>query len=283
MKKEVRTVCCDEELKIEAYHFQGIVKPFPNHFHEYYVIGFVEAGQRWLSCRNREYVIGKNDIVLFHPGDNHACAQNDGGTFDYRGFHISREMMLELTEEVTGKRQLPGFSRQVIQDEELAGCLKDLHGMVMEGAGELQKEETLLLMCSLLLERYGQPFENSIPECRAEIERACTFLQEHFAGRIYLEQICRCAGLSKSTLLRAFTKEKGVTPYRYLENIRVGEAKKLLEQGASPLEAAMETGFSDQSHFTNYFSAFIGLSPGAYRNMFQNGRCLEEPSEKGQK
>lgn len=45
----------------------------------------------------------------------------------------------------------------------------------------------------------------------------------------------------------------------------------------------METGFSDQSHFTNYFSAFIGLAPGAYRNMFQNDRCLEKPSEKGQK
>ena len=35
MKKEIRTVVYDEELRIEAYRFEGIVQPFPNHFHEY--------------------------------------------------------------------------------------------------------------------------------------------------------------------------------------------------------------------------------------------------------
>ena len=44
MRKETRTVVYDDELQIEAYRFEGIVQPFPNHFHEYYVIGFVENG-----------------------------------------------------------------------------------------------------------------------------------------------------------------------------------------------------------------------------------------------
>lgn len=39
----------------------------------------------------------------------------------------------------------------------------------------------------------------------------------------------------------------------------------------------MRTGFSDQSHFTNYFSRFIGLSPGAYRDIF-----LKREDEKGE-
>lgn len=83
--------------------------------------------------------------------------------------------------------------------------------------------------------------------------------------------ICCHAGLSKSTLLRAFTKSKGVTPYCYLENIRIGAAKKLLEQGVAPIEADLQTGFSDQSHFTNYFNRFIGLAPGVYREIFLKG------------
>ena len=49
MRKEMRTVVYDDELRIEAYRFEGIVQPFPNHFHEHYVIGFVEDGQRVLS------------------------------------------------------------------------------------------------------------------------------------------------------------------------------------------------------------------------------------------
>ncbi len=100
------------------------------------------------------------------------------------------------------------------------------------------------------------------------IEKACEYMGEHFTERIYLDQICRHAGLSKSTLLRAFTKEKGVTPYRYLETIRINEAKKLLSEGIPPVEAGVRTGFSDQSHFTNYFNQFIGLAPGAYREIF---------------
>lgn len=268
MKKETRTVVYDDELRIEAYRFEGIVQPFPNHFHEYYVIGFIEDGHRVLSCRNQEYALKKGNILLFNPEDNHACVQSDDGTLDYRGFNITKEVMLDLAEEVTGKRELPGFSKTMIFDEEVTCYLHPLHELVMKGSCEFGKEENLLLLISLLIQRYGQPFESCIPECREEIEKACDFMEQHFADRIYLDQICRYAGLSKSTLLRAFTKSKGVTPYSYLENIRIGKAKKLLEQGVPPIEAAMQTGFSDQSHFTNYFNRFIGLAPGLYRDIF---------------
>lgn len=223
MKKETRTVVFDDELRLEAYRFEGIVQPFPSHFHEHYVIGFVEKGERVLSCRDREYSIEEGSILLFNPGDSHACVQSDGGTFDYRGFNISKEIMLDLAEEVTGKRELPGFSENVIYDDEAACHLRPLHEMVMKGTGEFGKEETLLFLLSYLIQNYGQPFESCIPECRQEIEKACEYMGEHFTERIYLDQICRHAGLSKSTLLRAFTKEKGVTPYRYLETIRIAK------------------------------------------------------------
>ena len=268
MKRETRTVVYDDELRMEAYRFEGIVQPFPNHFHEHYVIGFVEKGQRVLSCKNKEYSIEKGNIILFNPGDNHACVQSDGGTFDYRGFNISKSTMLDLAEEVTGQRELPGFSKNVIYDEEITCYLRPLHEMVMNGISDFGKEESLLLLISALIQNYGQPFESCVPECRQEIEKACMFMEQHFTERIYLDQICRQAGLSKSTLLRAFTKSKGITPYRYLETIRINEAKKLLSKGVSPLDAAIRTGFSDQSHFTNYFTSFIGLAPGVYREIF---------------
>jgi AraC-like DNA-binding protein len=270
MKKETRTVVYDDELRIEAYRFEGIVQPFPNHFHEYYVIGFVENGERHLSCKNKEYVIQKGNVVLFNPGDNHACVQSDDGTLDYRGLNLSKEVMLDLAEEITGKRELPGFSKTVILDEEVTCYLRPLHELVMNGSSEFGKEENLLLLLSLLIQRYGQPFEDCVPTCREEIEQACQFMQQHFSEHISLDQLCRCANLSKSTLLRAFTKSKGVTPYSYLENVRIGEAKKLLEQGVSPMEAALQTGFSDQSHFTGFFSRFIGLTPGVYREIFSD-------------
>lgn len=280
MKKEIRTLVYDEELQLEAYRFEGIAKSFPNHFHEHYVIGFVEKGQRTLSCRNKDYSIECGNVVLFNPGDNHACVQSDDGTFDYRGFNISKSVMLDLAEEVTGRRKLPGFSKNVLYDDEVTCYLRPLHEMVMSGTSDFGKEENLLLLVSALIQKYGQPFENCVPECPQEIERASEFIQQHFSERIYLDQICRDSGLSKSTLLRAFTKSKGITPYRYLETIRINKAKQLLEKGILPIDAAIQTGFSDQSHFTNYFSSFIGLAPGVYREIFseknKEGKSYEE-------
>lgn len=90
--------------------------------------------------------------------------------------------MLDLAEEVTDKRKLTGFSENVIFDEEITFYLRPLHEMVMNGVCDLGKEESLLLLISTLIQKYGQPFECCIPECREEIEKACKFIEQHFAG-----------------------------------------------------------------------------------------------------
>lgn len=272
LKKEIRTVCYDEELKLEAYHFEGIVQPFPNHFHDYYVIGFIENGMRCLSCKNQKYEIRKGNILLFNPNDNHSCIQRDESFFDYRGLNIKKEIMMNFTEEITGKKYLHVFSENVIFNEELNSCLRSLHQMIMNGSKEFEKEELLLFLISALVGQYGQPFEKTIPGCAKEIEKTCLFMEQHYAEHISLSGLAEYSGLSKSTLLRSFIKSKGITPYRYLQAIRINKAKELLEKDISPLETAMLAGFSDQSHFSKFFNMFIGLSPATYRNIFRENR-----------
>ncbi len=276
MEKETRAAVYDSELHLEAYRLRGIEQPFPNHFHDYYVLGLVEAGQRLLVCRGRTYTLKPGDLLLLNPGDSHACAQSDGGTLDYRGLNLSKEVMQALAQEITGRAALPGFSQNVLTDPEAACYLRTLHRLVMQRSQEFGREESLLLLLSRLLQQCSQPFERCLADCPDEIERACAFMQQHYVRRISLDQLCRCSHLSKSTLLRAFTRSKGITPYSYLQNIRIGQAKKLLEQGVPPVEAALRTGFSDQSHFAHYFHRFIGLSPGAYRDIFLNQPTMEE-------
>lgn len=274
VKKEVRTICRDEDLSLEAYRFEGIVQPFPNHFHDYYVVGFVESGSRRLSCKNTEYVVGRGDILLFNPYDNHGCIQADGGAFDYRGLNIPSPVMQALFGEITGSCTLFGFSQNVVMDDELRGYLQALHQMLMSGGEKFEKEEALLLLMSMLIEHYGQPFSRCTPECRDEIEDVCSVIEEHYAEHISLDQLCRYSSLSKSTLLRAFAKYKGVTPYRYLQSVRISKAKGLLEDGMNPVETALQTGFTDHSHFTNFFRMYIGLSPAVYRRIFRESQGL---------
>ena len=284
MDQKIRAAHYDRELQLEAHRFRGITQPFPNHFHDYYVIGFVESGRRQLCCRNKEYDIVSGDILLFQPGDNHSCTQTSG-TLDYCSLNISQDTMEKLAKKATGMKFFPVFTDNVFRDRELLAWLKPLHQMIMDGFREFQKEEYLLFFIMQLIEKYGHQSTLQTIKYREEIEKACSFILSHYAEPLSLGCICDHVGLSKSTLLRSFTKYKGITPYRFLETVRIGEAKKLLEQGVSPAETALRTGFTDQSHLTNRFRSQIGLTPGMYRSVFtgspaESSDSSNEPEEK---
>ncbi len=270
MKKETRTVFYDEDLQIEAYRFEGITQPFPVHFHDYYVIGFIERGGRHLTCGSADYAVGTGDILLLNPRDKHACTQADGGTLDYRAFNIKSDVMERLAKEITGRTFAPKFSKNVMHDAELFSALRALHEMLMRESTEFEKDELLLCAVEQLIQEHGEPFDHALAEHDDEIEKACAYMRLHFAERISLGTLCEVSALSRATLVRSFAKAKGISPYRYLENIRLGAAKKCLEQGASPVDAAFSTGFSDQAHFANFFKDYIGLTPKQYRDIFKS-------------
>lgn len=263
MKKETRSAVRGGAPGLEACRFEGLTRTFPSHCHGYYVVGLVEAGRRVMTCGGRQYLLSPGSAVLFAPGDSHGCISADGEPFSYRSLHLSRELVLNWSEALSGRREPPRLLSGALSDKDLAGRIRSLHEAVMSGSPGTGELNCLL---SALIPRYGRLREPSPPRYGPELARACAFLEENYCRRVTLDQLCRCAGLSKSTLLRAFTRWKGITPYRYLEALRVNAAGELLRQGVSPLEAALRTGFSDQSHFTNYFTRFIGLAPGAYRS-----------------
>jgi len=271
MGLEERTVCFDKDLEIEAYRFKGIMQKFPNHFHEYYVIGFIESGRRHLSCKNQEYTIGTGDLVLFNPMDNHTCEQIDDNTLDYRCINIKPEIMKKAVLEVTGKEYLPQFSQPVGFHREQVSLLCELHKAVMDGQTDFKKEETFFFLIEQLIEEYTQPYlQVKSMEVNEGIQAVCKYIDEHYPDRITLDDLSCLAKMNKFSLLRSFTKVRGITPYRYLETVRINEAKKLLEIGAEPIDVAIQTGFVDQSHFSNYFKEFIGLTPKQYKNIFTN-------------
>ena len=268
MKQEQRTVCFDEVLGIEAYRFIGVMQKFPNHFHKYYVFGFIEDGNRYLSCKNKEYTIGSGDLILFNPMENHTCAQLDDRALDYRCLNVTPEVMQKTVFEITGRSFLPEFTTTVAYQSDQVFPLKELHQTLMEGQEGFQKEESFYLLIEQLLGNYTEKQSLAPVAISIQVQIACGYMDEKFSESISLDDLARISGLNKYTLLRSFIRQRGITPYQYLETIRVGYAKKLLEQGVPPIEAAGQSGFADQSHFTRYFKNFIGLTPKQYQNIF---------------
>ena len=94
---------------------------------------------------------------------------------------------------------------------------------------------------------------------------ARTFVDARYADRLALEDMAAVAGTSRYALVRAFKRELGITPGRYLTAVRVMHAKSLLEQGCTPVEAAGLAGFADQAHLGRVFRNVTGLTPARYR------------------
>ncbi|NEQ55828.1 MAG: helix-turn-helix transcriptional regulator, partial [Leptolyngbya sp. SIO3F4] len=53
-------------------------------------------------------------------------------------------------------------------------------------------------------------------------------------------------------------------PHAYLNHVRVHQAKRLLASGHSITDAALSTGFADQSHLHRHFKKMVGVTPGQY-------------------
>lgn len=281
MKKESRTVIFDNELNIEAYSFKGVMQKFPNHFHKHFVIGFIEKGERKLSCLNKEYIVGSGDITIFNPYDVHTCEQINELPLDYRCLNVSEEIMGKNIINIIEIKEKINFSPTVITNLYLSSLIKELHSLITKKSREFRKEEIFILILEYLVKYHSIPFENNYSVKQSEnIKRVCEFLEKNFDKNISLDTLTSLTDFSKYHLLRSFTKETGITPYGYLETVRIEKAKNFLEKGVSPAETAFLTGFSDQSHFSNFFKKFIGLTPKQYQNIFINkNKSLEETNE----
>ena len=121
MKHGKRQIYFDRELETEVYWFHGIMQKFPNHFHEYYVIGFVENGQRRLYCKNKDYIINPGDMVVLNPFDSHTCLQVNDEALDWRCINIKKEIMEKAVKELCNEEYLPYFLLLAFSEAWLSG------------------------------------------------------------------------------------------------------------------------------------------------------------------
>lgn len=91
------------------------------------------------------------------------------------------------------------------------------------------------------------------------------FVTANYDKEIAVSDLAESASLSASQLHREFSRLFGITPNRYLREVRVGVARHLLESSEiSMAQIARNCGFYDQSHFSRQFKSSTGLSPRQY-------------------
>ena len=100
---------------------------------------------------------------------------------------------------------------------------------------------------------------------KIKMGKVILYIEEHLSEELSLTTLAEEIELSKYQLIRGFQKEKGTTPWKFLIKKRIEHVKELLENGAAPCQAAVESGFYDQSHMNKTFREATGQTPKEYQ------------------
>jgi transcriptional regulator GlxA family with amidase domain len=136
--------------------------------------------------------------------------------------------------------------------------------------------EALRIAKVYLLKWHGEgqlPYASLVrrqPHADGVVRRAEAWLAEHFREPHVVAAVVAASGIPERSLKRRFKAATGNTLIDHVQNLRIEEAKRLLESGdLAGDEIAAEVGYENPAFFRRLFKRGTGLTPGAYRRMFK--------------
>lgn len=128
-----------------------------------------------------------------------------------------------------------------------------------------------LQVIPILLENYAKSnSDTNTPVIPARLSEALDYLQNNFRNPISINELARRHGMNVSGFIRHFKEATGRSPLSYLLNLRLEEARQLLQEDTlSITEIAFQVGFEDSNYFSRIFRRKNGLSPREFRRRLQ--------------
>jgi AraC-like DNA-binding protein len=253
------------EVRRSSYNEEA----FRTHVHDAFSIGFIEQGRTTFDLEGTAHIATTGRIVFIGPHLAHACNPDPDSNMAYTMFYIDPAWLLAVARELFGPdARPPRFPDPVVDDPRLVERLRGLQQAIADEADRLERESLLIQGLAEAITRHGEP--GPAQEVRSggrdAVKAVRAYLTDHLTEKVSLDELAEAAGLSRYHLLRVFQAATGLPPHAYQNQLRVDLGKRLLAQGMPVSQAALETGFTDQSHFTRVFRQYTGATPGQYRD-----------------
>lgn len=247
--------------EVETLTARYVTHRFLPHTHEALVLGVIEGGAEGFRFRGGQVVAPAGSVVVVPPGEVHTGEAAAPQGWAYRVLYLGPDWLAGA-----GVAPGVGFREASVEDPDLAAHVRLAHAaLTRPGASPLARETLLRAALARLVARHAdaRPRQDMLPVPRA-VGEARAFLDAHPEAAVTLTGLAARVGLSPAHLARSFSVVLGVPPHTYQMTARVRLARRLLDGGASPAEAALTAGFADQAHLTRVFKRVVGVPPGAY-------------------
>lgn len=247
-------------------HIQHDARRFAPHFFSTYAVGVCESGTCSVMTPRGSWTASPGSILAFSPNELHWAQVTSDDAYAYRVAYLSADCMHDWG--------LDAFSRDtsmtpslipVTEASSLALRFLRAHRDVSRDPGSALAVSHLVASTRELLRSAAGPAQRTrSTRDLTLVEVAKTFLTAHIGRRVGLDAVADACGVTAFHLIRVFRRVTGLSPYAYLIVLRVNEARRLLDAGASVSDAVYSCCFSDQSHLTRIFKRTLGMPPGLY-------------------
>lgn len=241
----------------EVLHAHFPDHAYPSHTHDTWTLLVVDDGTVAFDLDRHHHGTVRRQVTLLPPHVAH-----DGRAATDRGF---RKRVVYLEEQVLGLDRVgaavdhPGWA-----DPDLAAAVDGLHGALVHPGDAFEVESRLALVAERLRGHLaGGPVAGTRTD-RPVARTVRELLDARVVVGVTLAEAAAAAYSSPTHVVRAFTREFGLPPHRYLTGRRLDLARRLLLAGERPADVAVAVGFHDQAHLTRHFRRLLGVAPGAF-------------------
>lgn len=253
------------------------------HWHEEIEIVYITDGSLWAHVNGTRHFLQAGQGILVNTGVLHSYAESEGKntTAVYLLFFPSLAGGCEGS--VYWTKYIHPFTGALALTCVPLTELGSWHGEILQRAQrtvELMKKEAdgfeidVRTELAHILRIAGRHTKASGPvgaRQTAETQAMRTMLayMENNCGRdLRIGEVAGSAYLSPQSCLRLFQRFTAMSPKRYLLQVRLEKARRLLLETTLDIAAVgAECGFSDQSYFTKLFREHYGSPPGAFRRL----------------
>lgn len=180
-------------------------------------------------------------------------------------FHFDFEIAGESLEK---KYALPLYVDIPEEDESVTKCFEDIIKPCNTIGAALKRNASIIELFSIFLE-YSDKTDSISYKEKSSLDYLLDYIKKHLKEKPSIDELADTLHLHPNYFIRMFKSKMGMSPGRYMNNLRCEMAKDLLQNTNKPINQIMqEVGFYDNSAFANFIKHSTGYSPHEFRKLF---------------
>ena len=235
-------------------------RPFAPHRHDTYAIGITRSGVQSFNFRGQRWHCLPGQCHILHPDETHDGSAGTDEGFSYRMVYVDPA----LVQEALGGKPLPFVANPVVEAARLSALRVTDVWDIDEDIDELARVDLVASIANLLVNASTASLKKSGPLALGRLVQVRDRLASAPAVRHPMDELERLAGLDRWALARQFRAAFGTSPSRFRTHRQLDLLRRSVKSGVSLMDAALEAGFSDQSHMSRQFKRAYGLTPARW-------------------